>query len=98
MQDFQGCGKEIRFLFQIQPKQTVTFQGQTFGAHPVIDRLPVTVGQKLAEMPATNGTFHLVAPVKGTNQKTEEVTAPDQKLAWEQLCEQADEFFHHSFI
>jgi hypothetical protein len=32
-------------------------------------------------MLAANWTFNLVTPIKRTNQKTEEVTTPDQELA-----------------
>ena len=64
MQDLQRCSEEIRLLFQVEPQQTMPFERQALGAQTVIHRLAVAIGQKLTEMTAANGAFHLVAEIK----------------------------------
>ena len=63
----------------------MALQRKTFGAHPVIHSFAIAVREKLTEMPATDGTFHLVAPIERTDQDAEEIAAPDQELARKQF-------------
>jgi hypothetical protein len=42
--------------------------------------MAITVWQKLPEMFATNRTFHLVSAIERLDQKTEDITTPDQEL------------------
>jgi hypothetical protein len=95
MQNLQRSREEICLLLQVKPQQTVAFQGQTLGAHPIVHRLTIAIRQELAEVLPADWTFHLVAPIKRADQKTEQVTAPDQELTGKYLGEQRDEFFHY---
>ena len=63
---------------------------QTFGTQSVIHRLAITVRQELAEMPAANGTFHLVSNVERTHQQTEQITQFDEPLAGEDFSKEGD--------
>ena len=94
MQDLQRRGKKVRLLLQIQPQQTMPLKRETLGAKPVVRRLTVTVGQKLAEMLTTNWAFHLVAPIERAYQPTEQITHPDEPLAGKYLGEKSDQFLH----
>ena len=88
MQDLQRRGEEVRLLLQVEPQQTVPFKRQALGAHSIVGRRAIPVGQELAEVAAADGAFHLVAPIERPDQPAEEVAHPDEPLAWEDLGEE----------
>ena len=88
MQDLQGCSEEVRLLLQIEPQQTMALKRQAFGTHAVISGRAIAIRQEFAEMAATDGTFHFVAPIKRSDQPAEEIAHPDEPLAGKDLGEE----------
>ena len=76
----------------------MSFQRQTFGAQSVIHRLAIAVGQKLTEMSAANGAFHLVSDIKRAHQKAEQITQFDEPLTGKNLREKGNQFLHFQRI
>ena len=72
----------------------MTLQRETVRTQAVVHRLTVAVRQKLAEMLAANGAFHVVADIERANQETEYIAQFDEPLTGKNLGEKRDKFLH----
>jgi hypothetical protein len=72
----------------------MSFERQALGAKTVVASHPIAIRQKLPEMLAANGTFHLIAQIERPDQKAEQITQLDEPLAGKNLGEKRDEFLH----
>ena len=76
----------------------MSLERQTLGAQTVVHGLSVAIRQKLTEMSATDGAFHLVADIERANQRAKKVTQLDKPLAGKYLGEKGYELLHFQII
>jgi hypothetical protein len=82
MQNFKRNRKKSRLVFEVQPQQTVPFQGKTTGTQYTLPYLVVSVRQELRKPSAANGTFDFITKKEDGRYFHHGTADPDQQGTW----------------